>query len=51
VKKGSPEWARAGEPPCPSVAVDGEAIAEGAVAWEVLKDELLSAGAGPQGAR
>jgi hypothetical protein len=52
VKKGSPEWAReADPPPCPSVMVNGEIVAEGAIAWAVLEDELRSAGAGPQGAR
>jgi hypothetical protein len=37
-------------PPCPSVMVNGELIAEGTVAYEVLKAELLSASAGEEGA-
>ncbi len=51
VKKSSRDYAReADPPPCPSVAVDGELIAEGVVAYEVLEAELLGAGAGPRGA-
>jgi hypothetical protein len=51
VKKGSPGYALEGDPPpCPSVMVNGELVAEGAVAYEVLRDELLAAGAGARGA-
>jgi hypothetical protein len=50
VRKGSPDYAREDDPPpCPSVMVNGELIAEGAVAYEVLKAELLAAAGGPQG--
>jgi hypothetical protein len=51
VKKSSRDYALEDDPPpCPSVMVNGELIAEGAVTYEVLKEELLSAGAGEQGA-
>ncbi len=50
VKKSSKEYVLEDDPPpCPSVMVNGELIAEGAVAYEVLKAELLAAGPG-QGA-
>jgi hypothetical protein len=51
VKKGSRDYALLDDPPpCPSVMVGAELIAEGTVTYEVLKAELLSAGAGRQGA-
>ncbi len=51
VKKTSRDYALESDPPpCPSVMVNGELIAEGTVAYEVLKAELLSAGAGQRGA-
>jgi hypothetical protein len=51
VRHGSPEYAGEDDPPpCPSVRVNGETVAEGAIPYEVLKAELLEAGAGPQGA-
>ncbi len=37
-------------PPCPSVMVDGELIAEGMVTYEALKAALLSGSDGQQGA-
>jgi hypothetical protein len=50
VKKSSRDYAlEVDPPPCPSVMVNGMLIAEGAVAYEVLRAELLTAGAGPQG--
>ena len=49
VKNGSREYEREDDPPpCPSVAVNGKLIAEGAVPYEVLEAELLAAGASPR---
>jgi hypothetical protein len=51
VKKSSRDYALEDDPPpCPSVMVNGELIADGTVAYEVLKAELLSAGGGEEGA-
>ncbi len=50
MKKTSREYAlEEGPPPCPSVMVNGELIAEGTVTYEALKEELLS-GARSEGA-
>lgn len=50
VKKTSREYAlESVPPPCPSVMVNGEVIAEGTVTWELLEDELLGASGGEQG--
>jgi hypothetical protein len=50
VKKGSRDFQLEEDPPpCPSVLVDGELIAEGAIPYEVLEAELLAAGATARG--
>jgi predicted thioredoxin/glutaredoxin len=51
VKKTSKDYALEDDPPpCPSVMVDGELIAEGLVTYEALEAALQSGGAGQQGA-
>ncbi len=50
IQKSSRDYALEDDPPpCPSVMVDGELIAEGGtVTYEALKAALLSGGAGQQ---
>ncbi len=51
IRKSSRDYALEDDPPpCPSVTVNGELIAEGMVTYEALKAALVSDGAGQQGA-
>ncbi len=50
MKKTSKEYAvEADPPPCPSVAVNGELIAEGVVTFETLKAAIQAGGVRPVG--